>query len=459
MPSTPICPDRLNVLLIGGGGREHALAWKMRQSPRLGTLWVDSTANAGILAQGRACPEPISHQARFRLSRWCEREEIGLVVIGPEVPLAEGLGDELAGENRLIFGPGKAGARLEADKAWAKEIMRAGSIPTAEGRVFTRPEQAVAYAESREEGCVVKASGLAAGKGVFVCDTPEEAVDAVRRIMGEDPERLGRGEFGEAGSTIVIEEKLLGQEMSVLALVDGRSIWVLDPCQDHKQVGEGDVGPNTGGMGAYCPTPLATDDVMRQIERDVLVATVDTLRREGIIYQGVLYAGMMLTAGGPKVLEFNCRFGDPECQPIMSRLEGDVLEVLWATAAGGLDGIEGGLKADQRTSCCVVLCSEGYPGPITTGHRITGIEAAEACGGPDEEVVVFHAGTTISPDGDLVTNGGRVLGVTALAADLPRARALANEAAEKIEFRGAFFRRDIGGRVLPAQTSSDPTEV
>ena len=453
MSSSRPCPDRLNVLLIGGGGREHALAWRLKQSPRLGRLWVDPGANAGLAALGHRCPEPISGRELFRLNRWCDREEIGLVVIGPEAPLAEGWADELASESRVVFGPTKDAARLEADKAWSKDIMRAGSIPTAEGRAFTRLDQALAFAETREEGCVVKASGLAAGKGVVVCDTPEEAVAAVERIMGTDVERPGRGEFGDAGTTIVIEEKLLGQEMSVLALVDGRSIWVLDPCQDHKQVGEGDVGPNTGGMGAYCPTPLATDEVMREIERDVLVPTIDALRREGITYRGVLYAGLMLTANGPKVLEFNCRFGDPECQPLMTRLRGDLLEVLWATAAGRLDDLassERGLESDPRTACCVVLCAEGYPGSVRKGQRIEGIEAAEALGGDDEEVVVFHAGTTTDDEGRLVSNGGRVLGITALAADLERAQALANEAADLIELPGGFFRRDIGGRVLPS---------
>lgn len=447
-------PDRVNVLLIGGGGREHALAWKLRQSPQLGRLWVESGANAGLKAIAEVCPEPISDREHFRLERWCERESIGLVVIGPEAPLAAGWADRLAGEGRLVFGPGKSAARLEADKAWAKDIMRSASIPTAEGRTFTRLEQAITFAESREEGCVVKAAGLAAGKGVVVCDTPEEAVEAVRAIMGPDPERPGRGAFGEAGNTVVIEEKLLGQEMSVLALVDGRSIWVLDPCQDHKQVGEGDVGPNTGGMGAYCPTPLATEEIMREVERDVLVPTIDALRREGITFRGVLYAGLMLTTGGPKVLEFNCRFGDPECQPLMARMKGDLLATLWATAAGRLDDLADagdGLETDSRTACCVVLCSEGYPGAITTGHEITGIEEAEACGGPGEDVVVFHAGTTTDADGRLVTSGGRVLGVTAVAADLERAQLLANEAAGKIAFRGAFFRKDIGHRVLAAR--------
>ncbi len=449
--SRPSMPERLNVLLIGGGGREHALAWRLSRSPKLGRLWVDATANAALLELATPCPEPIERKALFRLSRWCDKEDIGLVVIGPEVPLAEGWADELASDTRLVFGPGRAAARLEADKAWAKEIMRAASIPTAEGRAFKEKAPALAYAASREEGCVVKASGLAAGKGVVVCRTPEEAVEAVDSIMG-DRERQTSGSFGEAGDTIVIEELLTGQEMSVLAFVDGRNIWVLDPCQDHKQVGEGDTGPNTGGMGAYCPTPLATPEMMARIERDVLVPTIDGLRREGITFRGVLYAGLMLTTTGPKVLEYNCRFGDPECQPLMARLEGDLLEVLWATAAGRLGDLETGLAFDPRTACCVVLCSEGYPGSITKGHPISGIEAAEAEAGPDESITVFQAGTTVDDHGRTVTSGGRVLGVTALAADLEAARSLANRAADRIEFAGAFFRRDIGGRVLSPST-------
>jgi phosphoribosylamine--glycine ligase len=440
-------PERVNVLLIGGGGREHALAWQIKQSSRLGRLWVDSTANAAILAIGTPCTEPISKPAMFRLNSWCDKEEIGLVVIGPEAPLADGWADDLATENRLVFGPSKAAARIEADKGWAKEIMRSASVPSAEGRTFKDRDPAIAYAMSREEGCVVKASGLAAGKGVFVCPTPEEAVAAVQMMMG-DPERRTQGCFGAAGDTIVIEELLQGQEMSVLAFVDGRSIWVLDPCQDHKQVGEGDVGPNTGGMGAYCPTPLATPELMSRIERDILVPTIDGLRREGIIFRGVLYAGLMLTAGGPKVLEYNCRFGDPECQPLMARLQGDLLEVLWATAAGQLDELESGLEFDPRTACCVVLCSAGYPGSITKGHPITGIEAAEAEAGPGEAVIVFHSGTTVDSRDRVVSAGGRVISVTALAADLTSAQDLANRAAAKIEFAGAFFRHDIGSRVM-----------
>ncbi|MCH2160890.1 MAG: phosphoribosylamine--glycine ligase [Phycisphaerales bacterium] len=443
------CPDQLNVVLIGGGGREHALAWRMKQSPRMGDLWIEESANAALQTLGEVIPEKLSRQNLFTFNRWCDRAGIDLVVIGPEAPLAEGLAGELATDTRLVFGPSGDAARLEADKSWSKRIMRSASIPTAEGREFDDPEQAVAYVTARDEPCVVKASGLAAGKGVVVCEDTEQAVEAIWRIMGD--QEPGSGEFGEAGSRIVIEERLLGQEMSVLCLVDGRNLWVLDPCQDHKQVGEGDIGPNTGGMGAYCPTPLAEPQLMRQIERDILVPTIDALRREGITYRGVLYAGLMLTAGGPKVLEFNCRFGDPECQPLMMRLKGDLLEALWATAAGSLDTIS--LETDPRTACCVVVCSGGYPGPIESGKTIEGIEEATAQAGPGEEVVVFHAGTTHSGD-TLLTSGGRVLGVTVLADDLGQAQALANRAAGKISFPGAFFRRDIGQRVL-ATSSTD----
>jgi len=253
-------------------------------------------------------------------------------------------------------------------------------------------------------------------------------------------------EFGDAGNQLLVEEKLTGQELSVLALVDGRHIWILDPAQDHKQVGEGDTGPNTGGMGAYCPTPLMDRSTLEVIEREVFVPTVDALRREGIEYRGVLYAGLMLTPAGPKVLEFNCRFGDPECQPLMARLKGDLVEILWATATGTLANVE--LDFDNRIACCVVMCSAGYPGSYEKGKTITGIDEAQAMSDGGGEVIVFHAGTAINQNGELVTNGGRVLGVTALAKDLPSARDLANAACEKIHFDGAFFRRDIGDRVL-----------
>ncbi|MCH2145410.1 MAG: phosphoribosylamine--glycine ligase [Phycisphaerales bacterium] len=432
-------PEKANVLLVGTGGREHALAWKLRQSTHLGTLWVEESANAGLLDLGRPCPEHIGAtldtNQKFRLKKFCDEESIDLVVIGPEAPLAEGLADLLSSERTLVFGPTAAGAKLEADKAYAKQIMRSAAIPTAEGRVFTDHESAVHYLEQRQEPCVVKASGLAAGKGVVVCSDREEALAAVEMIMTDKA-------FGEAGDSVVIEERLEGQEMSVLALVDGHTIWILDPCQDHKQVGEGDTGPNTGGMGAYCPTPLATEQMMEKVQRDILVPVVDALRRDGVEFRGVLYAGLMLTPAGPKVLEFNVRFGDPECQPLMMRLEGDLLEILWRTAAGTLD--EASFSFKPKTACTVVMCAEGYPGSYHKGMTISGMEAAAAL----EDVVVFQAGTRLGPDGTVTSNGGRVLGVTALADDLRAARDRANEACGLIEFDGAFFRHDIGERVL-----------
>lgn len=433
-------PSPCNVLLLGTGGREHALAWKLRQSPRLGTLWVQPDANAGLRSLGRICDAPMSQRERFFLKSWLERNEIHLVVVGPEGPLSEGIVDDLAAPGRRVFGPVREGARLEFDKAFAKTVMKQASVPTADGRSFTNYEQARAYVEARDIPLVIKAAGLCAGKGVVVCSDREEALAALDRIMKSR-------EFGEAGATVVAEERLVGQEMSVLALVDGKTITVLDPCQDHKQVGEGDVGPNTGGMGSYCPTPLATDAAMEEISREVLVPTVDALRRDGVEFRGVLYAGMMLTPGGPKVLEFNTRFGDPETQPLMARLQGDLVDILWRAAGGELDGAE--VSFDPRAACCVVVCSAGYPGKVTTGHPIEGLEAAEKSARSGEDVIVFHAGTTLNAEGKVVTSGGRVLGVTAVAETLARAQALANEAAGKIQFPGAFFRRDIGHRVLP----------
>ena len=434
-------PSPCNVLLLGTGGREHAIAWKLRQSPRLGTLWVQPDANAGLLALGRPCDAPLTVRERFFLKSWIEKNEIDLVIVGPEGPLSEGIVDDLAGTRCRVFGPTRDGARLEFDKSFAKGVMKQASVPTADGRSFSNHEQARAYVEARDVPLVIKATGLCAGKGVVVCSDKDEACAALDRIMRSR-------EFGDAGASVVVEERLTGQEMSVLALVDGRTITVLDPCQDHKQVGEGDVGPNTGGMGSYCPTPLATDALMEEISREVLVPTVDALRRDGIEFRGVLYAGMMLTPGGPKVLEFNTRFGDPETQPLMARLQGDLVDILWKTAGGELDGAQ--LSFDPRAACCVVVCSEGYPGKVRVGQVIEGVETADSVAGPGEEVVIFHAGTSRDSSGALVTTGGRVLGVTALAADLGRAQALANAAAARIRFPGAFFRRDIGHRVLGA---------
>ncbi len=449
----PAPPERANVLLIGGGGREHALAWKLSRSPRVATLWLGDPHNGGLARLGTPCPQPMDLSNTFMMQRWCDHNDIHLVVVGPEGPLAAGITDVLATDDRMVFGPTRDAARLEADKAFAKQLMRQAAIPTAETRVFDDHERATTWIRAHEEPCVVKASGLAAGKGAIVCETPDEALEAVDRIMV-------RREFGAAGETVLVEEKLAGQEVSVMALVAGRSIWLLDPCQDHKQVGEGDTGPNTGGMGAYCPTPLLDGPTAEVIQREIVIPAADALRREGIAYCGVLYAGIMLTPGGPKVLEFNCRFGDPECQPLMARLQGDLFELLWATcvvaagadAAATIDRVN--VNFDPRTACCVVMCSAGYPGSYETGRPITGIDEAEALSGGGRDVIVFHAGTGYDEQGRLVTSGGRVLGVTALAEDLRSARDLANAACGQIHFEGAFWRRDIGGRVLGVAPST-----
>jgi phosphoribosylamine--glycine ligase len=427
----------MNILVIGSGGREHALGWKLKQSPRCGKLFF-APGNAGTAALGSNVPmkiDKIDTKTIDALDYFCRQQKIELVVVGPEDPLANGIADRLARAGRAVFGPVQAAAKLEADKSWAKQLMRAAAIPTAEARIFTDAQAALSYVTTHETPVVVKASGLAKGKGAIVCDDAQQAADAVRTIM------IDRA-FGEAGDTLVIEERLVGQEVSVLALVDGRSIFVLDTTQDHKQVNDGDKGPNTGGMGAYGPTPLMTDALITRIEREVLVPIIDTLRRDEVVYQGLLYAGLMLTAGGPKVIEFNCRFGDPETQALLVRLRGDLVEILLATCQGHLDDVD--IAWDPRPACCVVMASGGYPGEYKTGLPITGLN--EAAKMPD--VRVFHAGTATDKQGRVVTAGGRVLNVVALGSDLKDAQQRANAACALIHFEGAHYRKDIGFRVM-----------
>lgn len=445
--SNQAIPQRLNVLLIGAGGREHALAWRLSQSPRIGKLWVDPGANAGLCALGTPCPEEFSLKRKYFLERWLEKEKIGLIVIGPEAPLADGMVDALSKEGRPIFGPTKAAARLEWDKAYAKALMRQTLVPTAEGRVCTTLSAALAYVTERDEPCVVKATGLCAGKGVTVCANKDEAIAAVKKCMESK-------EFGDAGATVVIEERLEGQEVSVLALVDGKSITLLDTVQDHKQVGEGDTGANTGGMGAYCPTPLVDDAMLASVARDVFVPTVDGLRRQGVEFRGVLFAGLMLTHSGPKVLEFNCRFGDPETQVLMARFKGDLLEVLWLTAVGRLD--EAKFEFDKRTACCVVVCSRGYPGEYRKGEPISGLTPLPTGAVESQSALMFHAGTKLDASGRTITSGGRVVGVTTLGQSLQSASESATKAAAGVTFAGSFFRKDIGHRVLTAGSPKNP---
>lgn len=426
----------MNVLVIGSGGREHALGWKLRQSPRCGAVFF-APGNAGTSKVGKNVDlrfDKYEQKDADAIIYFCRQNKVELVVIGPEDPLSAGLADRLSKTGLKVFGPNKAAAQLEADKGFSKELMRSASVPTAEARIFTDPEKALAYVEAHETPLVVKAAGLAKGKGVIVTDSSAEAAAAVKQIMVDRA-------FGDAGEKVVIEERLSGQEVSILALVDGSNIFVLEPSQDHKQVGEGDTGPNTGGMGAYTPTPVVTDSAMEMIQSQVLVPTVDALRRDEIEFKGVLYAGLMMTPGGPKVLEYNTRFGDPETQPLMVRLKGDLLEAMLAVIEGRLDQVD--LSWDPRVACCVVMCSGGYPGDYKKGIPITGLEQAEAL--PD--VFVFHAGTA-EANGQVVTSGGRVLNIVALGDTLPEARDRANRACDLIHFSGGFFRRDIGDRVL-----------
>lgn len=417
----------MNVLVIGTGGREHALCAALKRSRRLGKLFI-LPGNAGTETLGTNVPgSPDDIELVLEVAR---REDIGLTVVGPEDPLAAGVVDALQQAGRRAFGPTRAAARIEADKAWAKQLMRQHAVPTAEARIFDDYALARQYIATRDTPLVVKAAGLARGKGAVVCDDPAQAILAAEKMLKE---RI----LGEAGATIVVEERLEGREVSVLALVSGRTIYLLEPAQDHKRLLDGDQGPNTGGMGAFSPAATLHAETLRTIESRILVPTVDALVRQGIHYCGVLYAGLMLTAGGPKVLEFNCRLGDPETQVQLPRLKSDLLEVLDAAVDGRLDQVE--LRWDERYALCVVLASGGYPEKYQTGLPIRGLPEA----GEGDDVFVFHAGTR-RQDGQIVTAGGRVLGVTALGATLADARARAYAAVERIHFDNVHYRTDLG---------------
>jgi phosphoribosylamine--glycine ligase len=421
----------MDVLLIGSGGREHAIAWKLKQSKQLGKLYI-APGNAGTAQCGENVE--IKDSDTPALVDFAKQKRVGLVIVGPEEPLAKGVVDAMEAAQIKAFGPNAAAAQLEADKAFSKQLMRAGAISTAEGRVFDRFIDAKAYIASRDEPVVIKAAGLAKGKGVIVCDDPADGILAAERVMVN---RI----FGTAGARIVVEDKLLGEEVSILAFVDGHNIYVMESSQDHKPIGDGDTGPNTGGMGAYSPAPIITDDMMVRISREILVPTVDAMNRNGTPFKGVLYAGLMITSGGPRVLEFNVRFGDPETQPILMRLQSDLLEVFLAVCDGRLE--EMFLKWDPRPAVCVVMASGGYPDDYEKGKVITGLKEAEELG----DVVVFHAGTQ-RRNGDVVTTGGRVLGVTALGTNIAAAKARAYEAVSRIQFDGAYCRRDIADKAI-----------
>jgi len=423
----------MNILLIGGGGREHALTWKLTQSPRVDRVFV-APGNAGTDIDGENIP--IGSADFAKLIKFAKENGVGLTVVGPEAPLAEGIVDVFEQSGLRIFGPRKNAAELEGSKVFCKDLLRSADVPTAEYQTFTNTEDAIKFLRDREDiPVVVKADGLAAGKGVFVCPNRNEALDAVDKIARQKI-------FGAAGNRLVIEERLDGQEASVMAVTDGRTIVTLPAAQDHKPAFDGDTGPNTGGMGAYCPAPLVTADMLHEIEEHILVPTVHTMKRSRRPFKGILYAGLMVTKQGPKVLEYNVRFGDPECQPLLMRLKTDLLDLLEATIDERLDRLPP-LEWDPRPAVCVVMASQGYPGDYSKGHPIRGLQDAEAL--PD--VKVFHAGTAIAGD-QIVTTGGRVLNVTALGSTIAQAKLNAYRAVKCIRWPGAWCRKDISDKAL-----------
>ena len=423
----------MNVLVLGSGGREHALAWAIAKSPRLDSLFV-APGNGGTAAIAKNVP--LDMNDADAVIGFARSENVDLVVIGPEAPLVAGVADAIRAAGIAVFGPGAQGARLEGSKSFSKEFMLAHGLPTARYKKCTSQDEAMDYLHEVGAPIVVKADGLAAGKGVVVAEDMEEAEEAVRDCFA--------GDCGEAGSVVVIEEMLEGPECSMLAfLSEGKALAM--PCaQDHKRAFDGDLGPNTGGMGVYSPVPCVTPELEAAMQEIMQNAAAATAKEFDDAYTGVLYGGFMLTAEGPKLLEFNARFGDPETQVIMPRLESDALEAFYMVATGKLDALD--LRWTDQVAVCVVLASDGYPGSYEKGKVILGIEEAEELDG----VTVFHAGTAFNQDDELVTNGGRVLNVVALADTFEDARELAYEACDKINFEGKQYRHDIALRALEA---------
>ncbi|NOX16832.1 MAG: phosphoribosylamine--glycine ligase [Chlorobi bacterium] len=435
----------MNVAVIGSGGREHALAYKIAESELLENLFI-IPGNTGTKNLGKNVNLDVSNQSEAL--RFLKSESIDLVVVGPELPLVDGLGDFLRENGIPVFGPDKSAAMIEGDKSFSKRLMKKYGIPTAEFSSFNKDEKskALEYLKNSEFPVVVKASGLAAGKGVLICENYDEAVSAVDSCFEDEA-------FGKSGHTIVIEEFLRGEEVSIFAITDGKDYVILPPSQDHKRIFDGDKGKNTGGMGAYAPAPivkffdgqsqLKNNYVdIEQIENEIIIPTLNALKEENALYNGCLYAGLMITKSGPKVIEFNCRFGDPETQAVLPLLEGDFLKLLYSAALEKID--KNAINYNGGASVCVVAVSEGYPGKYEKGYEIKGIAEAE-----QENVLVFHAGAK-ETDGKIVTNGGRVLGVTSVinSNDLTLAKSISYSAVDKIKYNGIFYRKDISDKAF-----------
>ena len=416
----------MDVLVIGSGGREHALCWKLRQSPRLNKLWC-APGNAGIAEVADCVPLDIADHAA--VVRFCDENDIGLVMVGPEGPLVAGLADSLVAESIMVFGPSTAAAQLEGSKAFTKALCDRAGIPTAGYARFDEISAALAYIAGRPLPVVVKADGLAAGKGVVIAESHAEAAEAATRLLAVP------------GSAIVIEDFLTGEEASFFAICDGEHAVAFGSAQDHKRVGEGDTGPNTGGMGAYSPAPVMTDQMTDRTMREIIEPTVRAMAADGMPFRGILFAGLMIGDDGPKLIEYNVRFGDPECQVLMARLDSDLLEILYATVSGQLDQVKP--KWRDAAALAVVMAADGYPGTPVAGTAISGVEAAAATG-----AVVFHAGTARDAAGQLVATGGRVLAVTAIGDSVTKAQTAAYAGVDAINWPGGFCRRDIGWRAV-----------
>lgn len=421
----------MKILVVGGGGREHALVWKLAQSRHTPDLYC-APGNAGTRAL--ATHVDVAADDVDGLSSWCSEARPDLVVIGPEAPLCLGLADQLRAMGIPVFGPGRDGARLEGSKAFAKQVMQAAGVPTADAWEFSDADEALAFLADRDQPWVVKADGLAAGKGVTMCADRAEAERAVRDALLDQ-------RFGEAGASVLLEECLVGEEVSVLALVDGRRAVLLPSSQDHKRALDNDEGPNTGGMGAYSPAPVMSDAEWDEVHGLVFAPVLRELQKRGIDFCGVLYAGLMVTDTGPKVLEFNTRFGDPEAQCVLPRLKADLVDVFLACVSGDLDKAQ--IEVSDEACACIVMASAGYPGSYASGEPISGLDLVDGIDG----VQVFHAGTAMKDD-LVVTAGGRVLGVTGWGADLADALERAYRAVDGIAFSGVQFRRDIGAKAL-----------